>query len=206
MAKRKQNTRDRDATKKALIEAVVSIALRDGLASLGVNAIAREAGVDKVLIYRYFKNLDGLYEAVCAKADLWWNVDEIVNQIDFTNPATALGSYILAHRQALLKRPLTLKVLAAEMTDRSPLTVALEKVREQRGNDVSQRFSARFPEMAGREAAVLIMANMLSAATQYLTVRSQDINLFGGMHIRNDDTWVEISDATKKSVQGLLAS
>ena len=96
------NIRDRDATKKLLMASVVSIAERDGLQALGVNSIAREAGVDKVLIYRYFDGLYGLFEAVCAEADLWWKVDEIVGQMDFSDPATALASYIVAHRRALL--------------------------------------------------------------------------------------------------------
>lgn len=198
--------RDRDATKKTLIAAVSVIAERDGLAALGVNSIAREAGVDKVLIYRYFDGLDGLYEAVCAKADLWWQVDEIVSEMDFSDPAIALGSYIKAHRNALLRRPLALKILAAEMTERSPLTIALEGVREARGIELSQLFSDRFPEFGEQAGSVLMLANMLSAATQYLVVRSHDIQTFGGMDIRDDHTWQEIATVAKKSVTGLLAA
>ncbi len=200
------NTRDRNATKKALIASVVRIAERDGLHALGINSIAREAGVDKVLIYRYFDGLDGLYEAVCAQADLWWRVDEIVDQLDFSDPASGLATYIIAHRKALLKRPLALRILAAEMTDRSALTIALEKVRETRGNRLSEVFAERFPDLGDSAPDVLVMANVLSAATQYLTVRSRDIKRFGGMRIQEDQTWMEIAEMTKKSIQGLLNS
>lgn len=199
-------SRDRDATKKTLTAAVSTIARRDGLPALGINPIAREAGVDKVLIYRYFGGLDGLYEAVCAEADLWWQVDEIVNEMDFSDPAIALGSFIKAHRNALLRRPLALKILAAEMTERSPLTIALESVRESRGNQLSQLFADKFPEFGEHAGSVLILANMLSAATQYLVVRSHDIRNFGGMDIQNDRTWEEIAEAAKKSVTGLLVA
>ena len=200
------NIRDRDATKKLLMASVVSIAERDGLQALGVNSIAREAGVDKVLIYRYFDGLDGLFEAVCAEADLWWKVDEIVDQMDFSDPASALASYIVAHRKALLKRPLTLRILAAEMTDRSALTIALEKVREIRGNQMRDKFAEGFRELGSKASDVFALAIMLSAATQYLTVRSRDIAGFGGMQIQEDRTWDDIAGAVKKSVQGLLRS
>jgi hypothetical protein len=36
-----------------------------------VNAIAREDDVDKVLIYRYFKNLDGLLKKFLEERDYW---------------------------------------------------------------------------------------------------------------------------------------
>lgn len=206
MNKTPNKTRDRDATEKSLIAAVSKIAIRDGLGALGINSIAREAGVDKVLIYRYFNGLDGLYDAVCAKADLWWKVDDIVGQMDFSDPAAALGSYLQAHRRALLDRPLTLKILAAEMSERSQLTIALEKVRELRGIEISDRFAERYPEYNSKAGSVLILANMLSAATQYLVVRSQDIQTFGGMAIREEEAWLQIAEVTKNSVRGLLAT
>ena len=46
----------------------------------GINAIARQAGCDKVLIYRYFDNLDGLLQRVADNNDLWWTVDEIITE------------------------------------------------------------------------------------------------------------------------------
>ncbi len=52
--------RDKEATKQRLIDAVGKILAERGFQNIGVNAIAKEAGVDKVLIYRYFDSLEGL--------------------------------------------------------------------------------------------------------------------------------------------------
>ena len=49
--------RDREATKARILGAVGVVLARDGFGAVGVNAIAKEAGVDKVLIYRYFGGL-----------------------------------------------------------------------------------------------------------------------------------------------------
>ena len=47
-------------TRRRLISAVGSLLAREGFKGIGVNAVAREAGVDKKLIYRYFDGLPGL--------------------------------------------------------------------------------------------------------------------------------------------------
>ena len=56
--------RNRPVTERKLIRAVEKLLARGGFGMLGPSAVAREAGVDKMLIYRYFGNLDGLVAAV----------------------------------------------------------------------------------------------------------------------------------------------
>lgn len=62
-------TRDKETTKLRLIGAVGSLLAREGFGSLGVNALATEAGVDKVLIYRYFGGMDNLLAAFGRSSD-----------------------------------------------------------------------------------------------------------------------------------------
>ncbi len=47
-------TRSKETTRLRLISAVGTLLARQGFNALGINAVAEEAGVDKVLIYRYF--------------------------------------------------------------------------------------------------------------------------------------------------------
>ena len=56
--------RDRDATAARVIAAAATILTRDGATALGVNVLAKEAGCDKQLIYRYFDGLDGVMAAL----------------------------------------------------------------------------------------------------------------------------------------------
>lgn len=65
---------NREETTKRLVEAALAILSEQGFAAIGVNAVARRAGTDKQLIYRYFNGLDGLLaaagEAVAAGLSL----------------------------------------------------------------------------------------------------------------------------------------
>ena len=48
-------------TEKRLLEAVSKIIEEEGFTQIGINRIAKKAQCDKVLIYRYFGGLDGLF-------------------------------------------------------------------------------------------------------------------------------------------------
>jgi AcrR family transcriptional regulator len=57
-------TCDRTRIEEAIIAAARAMLVEKGFGGWGVNAIARAAGCDKQLIYRYFGGLDGLAEAL----------------------------------------------------------------------------------------------------------------------------------------------
>ncbi len=65
--------RDREKTKKKILNAATSLIERDGLAALTVNGLARKADIGKPLIYRYFGNLKGVTDALLVetRADIW---------------------------------------------------------------------------------------------------------------------------------------
>src|SRR5512146_1311761 len=58
-------------TKERIVQAAGRLLARDGYRAMGVNAIAEEAGADKVLIYRYFGGLPGLLGTLARAHPLW---------------------------------------------------------------------------------------------------------------------------------------
>jgi TetR/AcrR family transcriptional regulator len=60
---RSQETR-RDESRAKILAAAEDVFARDGLAGARTDAIAAEAGVNKALLYYYFKDKEKLYEAV----------------------------------------------------------------------------------------------------------------------------------------------
>jgi len=62
-----------------LIQAVGTLLAREGFKGLGVNAVAREAGVDKVLIYRYFGGLSELIVAFGREGNFWPSIKELAD-------------------------------------------------------------------------------------------------------------------------------
>ncbi|HEV2178794.1 MAG TPA: helix-turn-helix domain-containing protein, partial [Gemmatimonadaceae bacterium] len=90
--------RDREATRNKLMDAVERIAIRDGFEACGVNAIAQEAGVDKVLIYRYFGGVDGLISTVIAERAAWPKAAPLP---DGGSPGSTLSSALIDQARAI---------------------------------------------------------------------------------------------------------
>jgi AcrR family transcriptional regulator len=198
-------TRDRAATEERILAAVGEVLARDGFAAIGVNAIAREAGVDKVLIYRYFGGLPELLRSWGASGRFWPSVAELLG-----NDAQAVGALPLPERYALFferfidalrARPLTLEILAAEMIERNELTAILEAEREQWGAQAEALIGGddfrRLPHLRG-------LTLMLVAGVQYLMLRARRIRIFGGIDLRSDAGWTALKASLRGMAQQML--
>ncbi|WP_158994138.1 TetR/AcrR family transcriptional regulator [Mucilaginibacter sp. L196] len=73
--------KDKEQTKRKLIQAVGEIIKSKGYIGLGVNKIAKKAGVDKTLIYRYFGGVNYLIEAYVIEKDYWMTLSEEVKEM-----------------------------------------------------------------------------------------------------------------------------
>ena len=65
--------KNREATKRKLLNAVGYIIKTNGFEGLGVNKVAKSAGVSKVLIYRYFGTFNKLVITYVREKDFWVN-------------------------------------------------------------------------------------------------------------------------------------
>jgi AcrR family transcriptional regulator len=186
-------TRDRLATEELILASVGKVLARDGFAAVGVNAIAREAGVDKVLIYRYFGGLPELLHAWGTSGRFWPRVADLLGddpQSLLTLPMAERYARFFAHFiDELRARPLTVEILAAELTHRNELTAILEAERETWGNEASRVLGG--PELAGRPFLNGVTL-LLVAGVQYLVLRSRRIRVFGGVHLQSDAGWAEL--------------
>lgn len=76
-----RKTKNKELTKRRLINAVGEIIRTEGFTGLGTNKIARQAGVHKKLIYRYFGSTDRLIEDYVVEKDFWMlSSDKLDNQ------------------------------------------------------------------------------------------------------------------------------
>ncbi len=74
-------TRSRANTEEKFLNAVLELVAQDGCCALGVNAVAHKAGADKVLIYRYFGNLQGLLLRAAESRQWLPSLDELLNSV-----------------------------------------------------------------------------------------------------------------------------
>ncbi len=192
------------AVRDRVLAALSAMIVRDGLSSVGVNALAREAGCDKVLIYRYFGDLQGVYQEFAEGHDFWWTVDELVRDIDpaHTPRTCALQILMRRHAQAIRERPTTLAILASELTERSSLVLALEEVRERRSLELMTWIGQRFELPATVDLPAISM--LLGVAVNYLAVRARDVKVMSGVPIGAADEWERIFAAMDTLLAGVL--
>ena len=113
--------RNKEETKDKIIDAVGRLLAEGGFRKLGVNAVAREAGVDKVLIYRYFGGMPELLRAFGVSGDFWPTIEELTggNLEGLRKKPLPQAAATVLHNfaRALRSRPLTSEILAWETVE-----------------------------------------------------------------------------------------
>lgn len=196
--------RDKEATRGRLIHAVGSLLSKHGFTALGVNAVAREAGVDKVLIYRYFGGLRELIAAFGREGDFWPSIEELAdgdieafNMLSLDAKMSQLAKNFIA---AIQRRPLTQEIMAWEMVERNELTVELETIRE----TMSLRFIEIFFSEMNQRVDIQAITTIIGAAISYLVSRSRHIRRYNGVDLQSKEGWKRLEDAIELIVKGVL--
>ncbi len=167
-------TRSRLRTEQRILDAVGALLLEQGYPAVGINAIARRAGCDKVLIYHYFGGFDELLLAFAETTELWWEVDEIIRESAADCAAIPLHEYLQTlldrYVAALESRPLALEVMAWEMSAQNNLTAALARTRGERGMELVKRIRAYYHQPNIDIGGIL---GVFGAAINYLVIRTR---------------------------------
>lgn len=168
-------TKSRLQTEQRILDALKHLLLEEGFPAIGINSVARQAGCDKVLIYRYFDGLDGLLLAFAETTELWWNVDEIItetqNEIGQQPLQLFLQLLLKRHVEALQARPLTLEIMAWEMSAQNNLTIALARTRAERGMALVKTIRAHYQNPNIDIGGIL---GVFGAAINYLVIRTRN--------------------------------
>ncbi len=166
--------KSRILTEQKILDAVQSILLEQGFPQIGVNAIARRAGCDKVLIYRYFGGFDGLLQRFADEHDLWWTVDEIMrenmDEISQLSLSQLLDRLLKRHIKALQQRPLTQEIMAWELSASNPLTQALHRIRSEQGMLLVKKLRLHFNQPGIDIGGIL---GIFGSAINHLIIRTR---------------------------------
>jgi len=185
--------RDREATKDRLVDAVGALLARDGFNALGVNAVAAEAGVDKVLIYRYFDGMPGLLQAFGESADFWPSVEEVLGDGGWeTQPiGERWAGGLSRYARALRRRPVTKEILAWEQVEQSELCEILRDARVR----WFEELMTHFPDDPGSTDADLIGTILLVVgAIHYFVVVGRLQGDFSGLEVGTEEGWDHIDE------------
>jgi AcrR family transcriptional regulator len=206
--KKKTRPRGRQVTRERLLEALGRLLARDGFQSVGVNAVSREADVDKVLIYRYFGGMSGLLAAYGDKGDLWPDLEELTAgdpagfaRLPARDKACLLARNLLA---GLRSRPATQEVLAWELVEHNELTSSVALARERTAREALDLFRPAVGE-APLDADLEAAQAVVLAAVSCLTAHARRNPAYAGLPLEDEPGWERLRRALDGMLLGLLS-
>jgi AcrR family transcriptional regulator len=188
--------RNRPQTEARLRKALEDLLVEGGFGALTPSAVSRRAGVDKMLIYRYFGDLAGLVRSIAFAPDFFPTFEDLCGGDSAADllalPVSARAALILdRNARALLERPVVLELMVWELVERNELTAIMEGARE----DLALRLLTElFPDVADK-SRLGAMSAVLSAGVAYLALRRRKIRWYSGVDLRSDDGWKAIASA-----------
>lgn len=194
--------RDRARTQDAILAAARQVLAESGFPGFGINAVARQAGCDKQLIYRYFGGLDGLAEAIGDDLAAW--ISASLARSSGPPPASygALVERLMLGFLASFRSDILVQKIAAwEIADASPL---VQRLSEARGKALAQWIASQRADLVpppGIDAAAINA--MLIAALQHLVLSASAMGHFGGMTLASDDDWQRVETTVVAMIRAI---
>ncbi len=195
-------SRNRAQTESRLRKAVEALLVEGGFGAITPSAVARRAGVDKMLIYRYFGDLTGLVRSIAFAPDFFPTFEDLCGDDSVADllalPVSVRAARVLdRNARTLLQRPVVLELMVWELVERNELTAIMEDARERLGLRV---LGELFPDVADTSRLGAISA-VLSAGVTYLALRRRKIRWYSGVDLQSDEGWRQIA----LSIQAMAA-
>ena len=204
MSENEKRSRNREATRKALLEAAKVVLADQGFQGFGINAVARQAGCDKQLIYRYFDGLEGLLEAIGEDIAHWIgdaaDSGEYINETYPEKMARFTDAYLMALRGNRLIQKILLWELSAPPEDVGPL--------------VEARSQAMFLWMKQVRGATLpppgvdyaLINASIVAIIQQMVLSAATSGRFSGLSLQTEAEWQRLRNGLKNFIVRLYAT
>ena len=188
--------RDRERTKGKILKAVGEVIEQFGTEKVGVNLIARTAGVNKVLIYRYFESVDGLMEQYVKSGEYVSTMgdDYIDNMgnIPAEERAKALTSLMNTFLSDLRERKATRDLLRWEIgTGKTMLSDAR--------NQIATRIVDKIGDLPNCNDTSALMA-FLTAGIYYMTISSDYRERIIDVDLHSDEGWKRITNVIESII------
>ncbi len=196
--------KNKEETKAKILEAVESIILKEGFAALGINLIAKEAAVDKVLIYRYFTNLNGLLKEFIKGKDYFSNVNNIdllIEKAGQNELKIIIKSILIEQLKYLLNNKILQEILIWELSNKNEITDFIAGEREKAGVINLQAIAEKFDNNINIEG----ISSLIVGGIYYLVLRSKTVSVFNGVDISTEQGWTKIKDAINTLVDLLFS-
>lgn len=177
-----------DSSREAFLAALERLLSQPDAEEPGINAVARQAGLNKVLVYRYFGSWDGFLEAFARRVNPWRDL-RIEAEAGLAEGRWAtlreLAGWLFGEYWARLNRSVLLQnLLRLSLIQRNPLQKALEADRENEGLALIRAVAQRFPFPAGSDPGA-VTALVIGGLT-WLALSGPRVGQFNGLTFTGD--------------------
>lgn len=198
-----KRVKNRAQTEAAIFAAARDLLAEEGFQGFGINAIARRAGCDKQLIYRYYGGLDGLLDAIGADLGDWVKerIPEDTGGMFLLTYGDLMERLSLLYMEALRDDPLVCKIIAWEVSKDTPQVRRLAEARSRALAKWLDRMRGSLSAPKGVDAPT---ANgVLFAAIQHLVISSRATGEFAGLPLRSEKDWDKVTASIRRLVRGI---
>lgn len=182
-------------SEKKLIKAVSTVIEEDGFAKVGINHIARTAGCDKVLIYRYFGGLEGLLMAWAKENDYYTSAyDRFYEEIktaDQSQLRELTRKVIVSQLHFLRENQIMQELILWELAGRMKFKT-LQDIRERNGNKLQQVFNDKV-KVKTEDASLYI--TILITSIEFVVLYTRQYCFFNGVDFSEPEAWVRFEKA-----------
>lgn len=172
-----------ESSREAFLLALERLLSRSDSSAPGINAVAREAALNKVLIYRYFGTWDGLLEAFAQRVNPWRDLRRAASQGFAEGRWARLPDFMKwlfrAYLDALFDSRLLQNILIRSLRSRDPLQLAMEKDREEEGRALLVSAASVFPESVLDDPAAATA--LLIGGITWLVTSGTQVGVFSGL-------------------------
>jgi AcrR family transcriptional regulator len=181
--------KDRAATEEKIYKAFLDILKEEGPQGVGINAIAKEAGVSKTLIYRYFGGMKGLLLRFAEKGDFFKSLSVLDKKKDNLEN---LKGFIKEGTKELRENALTQEILRWQLIENNEDTKSLFKYFN---TQVGKTFTINEKDESLNAAFQLMLGGYI-----YFTLLSKFNKTFISTDLTSEATWENYDAAIAKTM------
>lgn len=194
--------RDKNLTRRKILDALEQILMREQCSKIGINAIAKEAGVDKVMVYRYFGSMDKLLIAFAEDREIWPALELLLKKREETDSKTDLHDLMavyLVNYLAELRRDQMLKDIQRwAMVNKNALTQSIESDREKQAKNLLNQLP--FNQNANPNFDIGSIIALLHAGITYLVLCAKNSDYYLGVDLKSARGWKKIENAINELI------
>lgn len=195
--------KDKEQTKRKLIDAVGIIIKTKGLDGVRISSVSRLAGVDRKLVYRYFGNLRNLIEAYVSENDYWMlfaeHLKTLLTEVNTANSKTIITGILQEQFKYFAGQKEMQNLIMMELSGSYDMLHSIHNVRESMGQQFLEMTDDHFKDSKVNFRAV---AALLVGGLYYIVLHTRSNGgHFADIDLKTDDGMNAISKTLEQIIE-----